>query len=150
LPRLKNPFTFTGRDEGRKEAHSILPSPDNRNLYTPYLKSNKAILQYRFDPETGRIESLEPLDAQLPTDKGPWHIVYHPTLPVAYFSNEQSLGVSVYDRDTQSGQLKFHSVCEAVSSDEPTEGFSSSDIVITPDGLPVRRIMNRSKTLFGM
>jgi len=125
---------ITGRDEGRKAAHSILPSPDNRNLYIPYVKSNNAILQYRFDPTTGNIEPLEPLDAQPPAGTGPRHIVYHPTLPVVYFSNEQHLGVSVYDRDTESGQLTFRSVCEAVTADEPKDGISSSDIVITPDG----------------
>ena len=125
---------ITGRDEGRKEAHCILPSPDNRNLYTPYVKSNNAIFQYCFDPATGNIEPLEPLDAQPPAGTGPRHIAYHPTLPVIYFSNEQHLGVSVYDRDTESGQLKFRSVCEAVTADETKEGISSSDIVITPDG----------------
>lgn len=125
---------ITGRDEGRKEAHCILPSPDNRNLYIPYVKSNNAILQYRFDSATGNIQPLEPLDARPPADTGPRHIAYHPTLPVVYFSNEQHLGVSVYDRDTESGQLKFRSVCEAVTADEPKDGISSSDIVITPDG----------------
>lgn len=125
---------ITGRDEGRKEAHCILPSPDNRNLYIPYVKTNNAIFQYQFDPATGNVDPLEPLDAQPPAGTGPRHIAYHPTLPVVYFSNEQHLGVSVYDRDIRNGQLKFRSVCEAVTVDEPKDGISSSDIVITPDG----------------
>ena len=124
---------ISGRDEGRKEAHCILLSPDNRNLYIPYVKDNNALLQYRFDPKTGSLEPMEPLNALPPTGTGPRHIAYHPTLPVVYFSNEQHLGVSVYDRDTE-GRLKFRSVCEAVTADEPKQGISSSDIVITPDG----------------
>jgi 6-phosphogluconolactonase len=122
-----------GRDEGRKEAHCILPSPDNRFLYIPYVKGNNAILQYRFDLETGGIEPMEPPNALPPAGTGPRHMAYHPTLPVVYFSNEQHLGVSVYDLDTE-GRLKFRNLCEAVTADEPKEDISSSDIVITPDG----------------
>ena len=122
-----------GRDEGRKEAHCILPSPDNQYVYIPYVKENNAILQYRFNPTTGSLEPMEPANALPPAGTGPRHIAYHPTLPVVYFSNEQHLGVSVYDRNTE-GRLKFRNVCDAVTADEPKEGISSSDIVITPDG----------------
>jgi len=34
----------------------------------------------------------------------------------------------------ESGTLKLRQVCDAVDKDEPQEGGSSSDIVITPDG----------------
>lgn len=122
-----------GRDEGRKEAHCILPPPDNRNLYIPYVKQNNALLQYRFDAKTGALEPMEPANAMPPEGTGPRHMAYHPTLPIVYFSNEQHLGVSVYDRDKE-GRLKFRNLCEAVSADEPKDGISSSDIVITPDG----------------
>ncbi len=122
-----------GRDEGRTNAHAILPPPDNRHLYIPYVKDSNALLQYRFDAETGAIEPLDPADAAPPAGTGPRHIAYHPMLPVVYFSNEQHLGVSVYDRDA-AGRLTFRRVCDAVPADEPRQGLSSSDIVITPDG----------------
>lgn len=122
-----------GRDEGRKEAHCVLPSPDNRFVYIPYVKGNNALLQYRFDAKSGALTPLNPPNALPPEGTGPRHLAYHPSLPVAYFSNEQHLGVSVYDR-VENGTLKFRSVCDAVTSEEPKEGVSSSDIVITPDG----------------
>jgi len=122
-----------GRDEGRKTAHCVWVSPDNRFLYIPYVKENNALLQYRFDSEAGGVEPMAPANALPPEGTGPRHLVYHPTLPVVYFSNEQNLGVSVYDRETD-GRLKFRKVCDAVTADEPKEGNSSSDIVITPDG----------------
>lgn len=122
-----------GRDEGRKEAHCVLPSPDNRYVYIPYVKGNNALLQYAFDPETGALTPLAPANAEPPAGTGPRHMAYHPTLPVAYFSNEQHLGVSVYDRQA-GGRLKFRNVCDAVPDSEPKEKISSSDIVITPDG----------------
>jgi len=124
---------IAGRDEGRKEAHCILPSPDNKYLYIPYVKDNNAILQYRFNATTGSLDPMEPANALPPAGTGPRHIAYHPTLAVVYFSNEQHLGVSVYDRDTE-GRLNFRNVCDAVTADESKEGISSSDIVITPDG----------------
>ena len=122
-----------GRDEGRKEAHCILASPDNRNIYIPYVKGNNAILQYRFNSNTGSLEPMEPANALPPAGTGPRHMAYHTTLPVVYFSNEQNLGVSVYDRDPD-GRLKFRKVCDAVTADESKEGISSSDLVMTPDG----------------
>jgi 6-phosphogluconolactonase (cycloisomerase 2 family) len=122
-----------GRDEGRKEAHCILPPPDNRNIYIPYVKGNNALLQYRFDAKTGSLEPLEPANAMPPDGTGPRHMAYHPTLPVVYFTNEQGLGVSVYDRDSE-GRLKFRNACEAVTAEQPKERNSASDIVITPDG----------------
>lgn len=122
-----------GRDEGRKTAHCILTSPDNRFIYVPYVKENNALLQYRFNATDGSLAPLEPANALPPADTGPRHMANHPTLPVVYFSNEQHLGVSVYDRD-DAGRLRFRNVCDAVTADESKQGVSSSDIVITPDG----------------
>ena len=120
-------------DEGRKTAHCALPSPDGRFLYIPYVKENNALLQYRIDANTGSLQALEPKDARPPAGTGPRHTAYHPRLPIVYFSNEQHLGVSVYDR-AESGQLTVRQICDAIPATEPKDGLSSSDIAITPDG----------------
>lgn len=120
-------------DEGRKNAHCVLPSVDNAFVYIPYVKDTNGLFQYRFDQETGALSALEPKNANPPEGSGPRHMAYHPTLPMVYFSNEQNLGVSVYQKQ-ESGQLEIVQICEAVGPDEPKEGVSSSDIVITPDG----------------
>jgi 6-phosphogluconolactonase len=122
-----------GVAEGRKNAHCVLPSPDNRFVYIPYVKDTNALFQYRFDAATGKLTPLDPKDAGPPAGTGPRHMAYHPRLPIAYFSNEQHLGVSVYDR-SDSGTLKLRQICDAVPAAEPKEGLSSSDIVITPNG----------------
>lgn len=122
-----------GLDEGRRNAHCVLPSPDNRFVYIPYVKETNALFQYRFDGQSGKLSPLEPKDAAPPAGTGPRHMAYHPKLPVAYFSNEQHLGVSVYDR-AESGQLKIRQVCDAVAAGDSKDGVSSSDVVITPDG----------------
>ncbi len=118
-------------DEGRRNAHCVLPAPDNRFVYIPYVKDTNALYQYSFDPETGSLSALDPLDAGPPEGTGPRHLAYHPSKPLLYFSNEQHLGVSVYEK-LPSGMLQLRQVCDA--SIEAQDGVSSSDIVITPDG----------------
>ena len=120
-------------DEGRRNAHCVLPSPDNRFVYIPYVKDTNAILQYRFDPKSGKLSAFNPKNANPPAGTGPRHMAYHPSKPIVYFSNEQHLGVSVYEKQ-KSGALTVRQVCDAVDKDETKDGVSSSDIVITPDG----------------
>lgn len=123
----------TALNEGRPTAHCILTSPDNRFAYVSYVKENNALYQYRFDANTGRLTALEPKNAAPPAGTGPRHMVFHPSKPILYFSNEQQLGVSSYNVET-SGQLKLRQICDAVGKDEPRDGVSSSDLVITPEG----------------
>ncbi|MEM8955602.1 MAG: beta-propeller fold lactonase family protein [Verrucomicrobiota bacterium] len=120
-------------DEGRPTAHCVLPSPDNSFVYIPYVKDQNALYQYQFDPASGNLTALDPLNADPPEGTGPRHMAYHPTLPFVYFSNEQGIGVSVYEK-LESGQLKFKQNVEVIpASERPEKGASASDITITPD-----------------
>jgi 6-phosphogluconolactonase (cycloisomerase 2 family) len=125
-------------DEGKKEAHCVLVSPDNRFLYIPYVKGNLALLQYRFDASTGAVTPLEPLDAKPPQGTGPRHLVYHPTLPMVYFTNEQGIGLSTYERSpadgSRAGQLVLRQNIPVLPEGMSKEGLSASDLEITPDG----------------
>ncbi|MEM7011237.1 MAG: beta-propeller fold lactonase family protein [Verrucomicrobiota bacterium] len=120
-------------DEGRQFAHCILPSPDNQFIYIPYVKENNALYQYRFDAKLGHMKALEPKNVGPPEGTGPRHMAYHPEKPFVYFSNEQHLGVSVYEQAAD-GTLSIRQVCDAVGEDQSKDGVSSSDILITPDG----------------
>lgn len=122
-----------GLDEGRKNAHCVLPSPDNRSVYIPYVKEANALYQYAFDPATGALAALEPKDVEPPAGSGPRHLVYHPRMPLVYFSEEQGLGVSIYRR-AEDGRLSLWQRARAVPAAAPASGVTSSDIVITPDG----------------
>ncbi len=118
-------------DEGRRNAHCILTSPNNRFLYIPYVKQTNALFQYTFDSETGQVSAMTPKNAGPPEGTGPRHIAYHPSLPLVYFSNEQHVGVSVYDQ-ASTGQLTFKQLCDVIPDRESKVGLSASDIVITP------------------
>jgi 6-phosphogluconolactonase len=120
-------------DEGKKEAHCVLISPDNKFLYIPYVKSNLALLQYRFDASTGAVTPLDPHNANPPQGTGPRHLVYHPTLPMVYFTNEQGIGLSSYQR-SPNGQLALRQDIAILPEGMSKEGLSASDLEITPDG----------------
>lgn len=118
--------------EGLGNAHSALPSPDNSFVYVPYVKDNNALHQYRFNADTGALTPLKTLDAAPPENTGPRHIAYHPELPMVYFSNEQQLGVSVWEK-LDSGQLELRQMAGLTDVEAPEKGVSGSDIVITPN-----------------
>lgn len=118
------------------EAHCIVTTPGNRFVYVPCVKNNNAIFQYAFDENTGELSALEPFDAKPPAMFGPRHVVYHPDLPRAYFSNEQQLGVSVYEI-ADDGQLLAMQHATTIPRRQPFEqgkrDLSASSIVISPD-----------------
>lgn len=120
-----------------REAHCILTTRDNRFAYIPCVKNNNALFQYAFDETTGLLTPLDPFDAEPPAMFGPRHIAYHPTLPIAYFSNEQQLGVSVYSIGND-GQLNDIQHATTMPRRTPFEqgkrDLHASDIVIAPDG----------------
>ena len=120
-------------DEGRRNAHCVLLSPDNSHVYVPYVKDFNGLYQYSFDAKTGRLSPLAPLDAKPPKGVGPRHLAHHPTLPLLYSSNEQHVGVSVFER-AKNGQLSVRQVCQSVERQEGEKGLSASDIAMSPDG----------------
>ncbi|MBM4005491.1 MAG: lactonase family protein [Planctomycetes bacterium] len=120
-------------DEGKKEAHCVLTSPDNKFLYVPYVNNNLALLQYGFNANTGAVTPLTPLDAKPPQGTGPRHCVYHPTLKMAYFTNEQGIGLSTYER-RDDGQLVLRQNIPVLPEGMSKNGLSASDLEITPDG----------------
>lgn len=120
-----------------KEAHCILTTPDNRFAYIPCVKNNNAIFQYAFNAETGHLTPLTPFDAKPPAMFGPRHIAYHPKLPIAYFSNEQQLGVSAY-KIGKDGQLSDIQHATTIARRHPFEkgkrSLHASDILLSHNG----------------
>ena len=58
--------------------------------------------------------------------------IRHPTLPMAYYSEEQGLGVSVYERAAD-GRLTLRSRPRPKPDVTPAPPLAGSDIVLTPD-----------------
>ncbi|MEM6692861.1 MAG: beta-propeller fold lactonase family protein [Planctomycetota bacterium] len=119
----------------KPEAHCILTTPDNRFAYVPSVKENNALAQYSFDATSGTLAPLTPLDAIPPAMFGPRHVAYHPSLPIAYFSNEQQLGISVYEI-AKGGQLIDRQHASSMPRRDPyvkgLRGLHASDLVFSP------------------
>lgn len=120
-----------------QEAHCIRTSPDNRFAYVPCVKNNNALFQFSFDEDTGKLEPIEPFNAKPPAMFGPRHVAYHPSLPIVYFSNEQQLGVSVYEIGN-AGQLSDRQHATTLPRRSPFEqgkrDLHASDLVLSPNG----------------
>jgi 6-phosphogluconolactonase len=100
-------------------AHAIQTDPSNRFAFVPHIArfndnvleplrestGPNAIWQLRFDAQTGRLSPNTPLKVEPTTRLGPRHYCFHPTLPVAYFSNEQGSSVTAYRLDPAAGTL---------------------------------------------
>jgi 6-phosphogluconolactonase len=108
-------------------AHSILTDPSNRFAFVPHIaRQNDNVLeppknipgpnfiaQFRFDAATGRLSPNTPFKLDPPGPIGPRHYCFHPTLDLAYFSDEQGCSVTAYRVDRASGTL---SAVETTSS----------------------------------
>ena len=91
-------------------AHAIATDRSNRFAYVPHISriqdnvleppknipGPNMILQFRFDAETGRLSANAPPQVTQPDLVGPRHYCFHPSLDLAYFSNEQGCSVTSY------------------------------------------------------
>ena len=123
--------SLVSRYEEKKNAHFVLISPDQKNLYVPYVKNFNALMQYGIDGKS--LTPLDPLNANPPAGTGPRHLANHPGGMFVYSSNEQRPGASVYQR-LPNGQLKHRQVCDAFEKFPRDTGLSSSAIRCAPDG----------------
>jgi 6-phosphogluconolactonase len=84
-----------------KTAHSAFTDAGNRFVFVPHVTPN-AIYQFRLDPATGKL--TEAGKAAGATKKaGPRHLALHPTLPMAYSSDEQGSSITAYRFDADTG-----------------------------------------------
>src|SRR3989475_3846857 len=100
-------------------AHAILTDPSNRFAFVPHIaRQNDNVLespknipgpnfiaQFRFDAATGRLHPNAPFKLDPPGPIGPRHYCFHPTLDLAYFSDEQGCSVTAYRVDRATGTL---------------------------------------------
>jgi len=120
-----------------KNAHSSVFSPDDRFLLVPATGPNK-VFQLRFDAKAGRLTPNDPPFASGPQDgteaRQPRHLVFHPTLPMAYTTNERELpGVGVWTWDADNGRL--NTVQNLVTYPDGFDGvITTADLHFTPDG----------------
>lgn len=114
-------------------AHAILTDPSNRFAFVPHVAQSNVIFQYHFDEKTGRLEPNRVSKVKPLPHTGPRHYVFHPTLPVVYFDNEQGSGVTAYHLDTTQGTLSPFQTLSTLPADFSREN-SCAHIAIHPGG----------------
>jgi 6-phosphogluconolactonase len=119
-----------------RTAHCVELDPSGRFAFVPHTTPN-VIYQFRFDGEAGTLAPNAPPTVAGP-DAGhgyhePRHVRFHPTLPMAYTSNERGGGISGWRLDPETGTLTRE---QTVGSLPP--GFkgesAAAEIRITPNG----------------
>lgn len=116
--------------------HDVEFAPHNNAIYVPHTDMN-GIYQYRFDSATGKLSSMQPAFVAGPrTDRKfhkPRHMVMHPSLMMAFTSNEEGGGISSWSIDAESGKLGLNETLSTLPEglEKPA---SASDIDITPSG----------------
>src|SRR5438477_2961413 len=128
-------------------AHAIASDSSNRFAFVPHIariqdnvveppKNNpgpNVRLQYRFDAQTGRLSPNTPHRVEQGDLVGPRHYIHHPSLDVAYFSNEQGCSVTAYRLDHANGTLSSVQTTSTLPAGH-TERATCSQIHLTPSG----------------
>ena len=126
-------------------AHAILTDPSNRFAFVPHIaRQNDNVLeppknipgpnfiaQFRFDPASGRLSPNAPFKLEPREPIGPRHFCFHPTLDLAYFSDEQGCSVTAYRVDRAAGTLSAMETTRSLP-DGVTVRNTCSQIHLTP------------------
>jgi 6-phosphogluconolactonase len=128
-------------------AHAILTDPSNRFAFVPHIaRQNDNVLeppknipgpnfiaQFRFDATTGRLSPNAPFKLDPPGPIGPRHYCFHPTLDLAYFSDEQGCSVTAYKVDRAAGTLSAVGTVPSLPAGVTVRN-TCSQIYLTPSG----------------
>ena len=119
-----------------RTAHCIEFDPAGKFVYVPHTAPNK-VYQYRLVPDSGKLTPLKQPWVDGPDENHqyhqPRHIAFHPTLRMAYTSNERGGGISSYELNTRNGMLTRKETLSSLP-DGYTGSSAAADIKITPDG----------------
>jgi len=137
----------TDRQNTAPGAHAILTDASNRFAFVPHIaRLNDNVLeppknhpgpnfiaQFRFDANTGRLSPSTPFKLEPPGPIGPRHYCFHPTLDLAYFSDEQGCSVTAYRLDRASGTLTAAGTVPSLPAGVTVRN-TCSQIYLTPSG----------------
>jgi len=114
-----------------KNAHAARFSPDNKVLFVPATGPNK-IFQLAFDQKTGKVTQTHPALGPSEGAAQPRHLVFHPTLNIAYSTQERKKpGVAMWHWKPSKGELKLAQTL--TNSDDISGRITNADLHISPD-----------------
>jgi 6-phosphogluconolactonase len=129
-------------------AHSFRVDPTNRFAFLAQIadgsgglqrlaagpsKGLNALLQFRFNQETGELTPNDPPSISPPDPIGPRHQSYHPTKSMMYVNNEQGSAVTAYAIDPDRGVLSPLQTLTTIPEDHEGRN-STAQIHMTSNG----------------
>jgi 6-phosphogluconolactonase len=118
--------------------HGIEIDPSNRYVFVPHVARSggpNAVAQFHFDAESGGLTPNTPPFLSLTDNEGPRHLLVHPTLNMAYSSDEQGASATAYRLDPSTGTLtKLHSISTVPSDYRVQSDITCSELLIHPNG----------------
>ncbi|OZI34220.1 hypothetical protein CAL29_11790 [Bordetella genomosp. 10] len=114
------------------KAHCILEAPFGGVVYATSVDGN-AILAYRLDEASGRLEAAEPAATAMRPGSGPRHLVFHRALDRLYCVNEHAGSLAAYRVDRASGALE-ELQWESLVPPDFSGNALGADIHVAPDG----------------
>ncbi|MFD7452959.1 lactonase family protein [Kitasatospora sp. NPDC059827] len=112
-------------------AHMAAPSPDGRFLLCTDLGTDRVYV-YAFDPADGPLSAHRTV--QLPSGRGPRHLVFHPSARYAYVLNELSSTLTVCTWDAVSGRLEPVAEVETRRDPGAPNANSAAAVRVSADG----------------
>ena len=113
-------------------AHAVVTDQEGQFLYVPHTRPNK-IFQFEIDADSGMLRSTTPSFLQRGTNTGPRHLWFHPTLDMAYGSDEQGSSITRYSQNSSDGTLTTVETLSSLPA-HYTDGNSTADIEVHPSG----------------
>jgi 6-phosphogluconolactonase len=121
--------------ETAKTAHSVATDPQNTFVFVPHPGPN-AIFQFKLDKATGKLADAGKApggsDNAAGRKAGPRHLAFHPTLPMAFSSDESGSSITAYAFDAATG-LKPVQTVSTLPADFTTNN-STADVHVHPSG----------------
>jgi len=120
------------KNQDKPHAHSFLPSPDNRYVFSADLGTDK-VYGYQLDASSGKLSPLPTPAFVAKSGAGPRHLTFHPNGRWAYLENELNSTVTALAYDAKAGTFQ-----EIETQTTLPAGFggdnSGADVHVSPDG----------------
>ena len=112
--------------------HCLVASPDGRFVFVSNTGADK-ILQFQFDPATGKLTPNSPPEVPTPKGDGPRHMIFHPSGKFLFAVNEKSSSATAWKFDAANGTLTALQTLSTLPADAKLNN-TCADIEATPDG----------------
>lgn len=122
-------------DTGQRPPHAHFVTPDPGGAFVVSTDTGTdRIMIYRLDAERGHLIPNDPAWGETHPGGGPRHLAFHPGGRFLYANGEADMTLSVFRYDAERGELDHIQHLPTVPSGVDTEGYSTAQILVHPNG----------------